>query len=229
MIRSSVQPTRGGRIDNGLRLAAACGIVAPISFTTVVIVLGAIQPGYSHMSQAISELGGVGAPNATIQNINFVVTGLLMLPFAFGLDRGASGGKGSKVGPSLVAVNALAFIAAGFLQCDAGCQFVTPMGISHDLTGLAGFIAIGAAALILPRRLQTDARWQSYRSFSVVSGVGIIVFLAAFLSSGFFIPAYRGAFEILLVGTLLLWIEVMAIRLFQVSSLLHGLQGRALT
>jgi hypothetical protein len=46
----------------------------------------------------------------------------------------------------------------------------------------------------------------------VIAGLAIIVFLAAFLSSGFFIPAYRWAIESLLVGTFLLWIEVIGDR-----------------
>ena len=99
-----------------LRLLALCGIVAPISFTTVVVVLGSIQPGYSHLSQTISSLGDIGAPNAAIQNINFVVTGMLTLAFALGLQRGIGDGKGSKVGPALVALWGMGLIASGFVQ-----------------------------------------------------------------------------------------------------------------
>jgi hypothetical membrane protein len=38
-----------------------CGIAAPLIFALLVTVSGAMYEGYSHASQAISELGGVEA------------------------------------------------------------------------------------------------------------------------------------------------------------------------
>lgn len=208
-----------------VRLLAICGIVAPILFTTVVVVLGSLQPGYSHLSQTISSLGSeqLGAAHAAIQNINFVVTGMLMLAFAFGLQRGIGDGKGSKVGPVLVAYWGMALIASGFFQ-QGNLRVFTPTTIMqgwagglHNLAGLTGFAASAAAALVLPRRLKTDARWRSYGSFSVVAGLLMIVFLVGFMQSFGLVPAYTGAIQRLMVGTILLWTEVMAIRLFQIS------------
>jgi hypothetical membrane protein len=212
--------------NNALRLLASCGIIGPIFFTTVVIILGAIRPGYSHVAQAISELGEVGAPNAIIQDINFVVYGVLILAFALGLHRGISGGKGSRIGPSLVAFSSVvAFtLGGGFFPCDPGCNFVTIRGTLHNVFGLTGFVAIIGAALILPRRLKTDSQWQSYRSYSLVTGLLTTVFLVAFIgsSAGLFLLGYRGAIQRLMVGTFLLWTEVMAIKLFKISSSSEG-------
>src|SRR3990170_1860649 len=95
------------QIDGISRLLAICGIIGPIFFTTVVVTLALLRPGYSHLAQAISELGEVGAPNAIVQDINFIMLGLLTLAFAFGLHRGIGARRGSKIGPALLAVFAV--------------------------------------------------------------------------------------------------------------------------
>jgi len=89
---------------NTLRVLAVCGIIGPVLFTGLVVIISYLRPGYSHMSQAISELGEVGAPNAIVQDTNFILVGLLIIAFSFGLHRGISEGRGSKVGPALVII-----------------------------------------------------------------------------------------------------------------------------
>ncbi len=72
------------RQSNSLRLLALCGIAAPIIFAIVIIVAGFFYEDYSHVTQAISELGGVDAQYPIIQNANFFVFGVLVVAFAFG-------------------------------------------------------------------------------------------------------------------------------------------------
>ncbi len=79
--------------DSTARLLAICGVIGPILFTTLALLAAFLRPGYSHVTQTISELGF--GPNAIVQNINFVVFGLLTIAFAFGLHRGLDKGRGS--------------------------------------------------------------------------------------------------------------------------------------
>jgi hypothetical membrane protein len=218
-VMSAVPSGSAVQTSKVLELLAICGIIGPIFFTTVVIILGAIQPGYSHVTQPISALGAVGAPNAVVQDINFVVTGVLTLAFAFGIHRGISGGKGSRIGPSLVALFSVsAFIGSAVFPltpCDQlqSCNSVT---LLHIVLGLTGFAYLAGAALILSRRLKADDQWRSYRSYSLVSGLLMIVFLVAFIAASA-LQYYPGLIQRLLAGTFLLWIEVMAIKLFRIS------------
>ena len=53
-------------------------MVAPILFALAVIVLGFVREDYSHISDAISDLGEIGSPNMAGQNVNFILTGLLI-------------------------------------------------------------------------------------------------------------------------------------------------------
>jgi hypothetical membrane protein len=48
------------------RLLALCGIIAPLFFVFIVILGGTMRPGYSHLSDTISELFSPGSPNKTL-------------------------------------------------------------------------------------------------------------------------------------------------------------------
>lgn len=75
----------GTQADKTLRLLAICGIIGPILYTSVLIIVGLLRPGYNHVTQYMSELDEVGGPNAIIMNIaGFTMLGLLMVAFAFG-------------------------------------------------------------------------------------------------------------------------------------------------
>ena len=77
--------------DNLLKFLALCGVAAPIVFAILVTVAGFNYPGYSHVVQVVSELGGVEAQYPLIQNANFLVIGVLFIAFALGLQRGLGG------------------------------------------------------------------------------------------------------------------------------------------
>ena len=51
------------------RFLAACGICGPVLYALVVLILGALTPGYSQAAQLMSELGESGAPYALAMNI----------------------------------------------------------------------------------------------------------------------------------------------------------------
>src|SRR5438067_1578096 len=88
-------PTAPGvRQSLALRLCLWAGIVGPLLFVLVFTVDGALTPGYSAMREVVSflELG----PTGWIQRLNFLLTGLFFILFAFGFfhwmrPRSASG------------------------------------------------------------------------------------------------------------------------------------------
>jgi hypothetical protein len=106
--------------DDTLRLLSMCGVIAPILFTVVIAILAFLRPTYSQVSQTISELGSPGAPNAIIQDANFLVTGLLITDFAFALRRGIPAVRSSR-GPALVGVlGMVSFVLPAFFPISAG-------------------------------------------------------------------------------------------------------------
>ncbi|TLY00515.1 MAG: DUF998 domain-containing protein [Thaumarchaeota archaeon] len=71
---------------NGLnispRASALAGIIGPVVFVTVYTVFGLATPGYSPLTQVISNLEL--APYGWIQQLNFLQCGTLIIIFAVG-------------------------------------------------------------------------------------------------------------------------------------------------
>jgi hypothetical membrane protein len=170
----------------GQAILSFCGIAAPAVFVLLVIIAGAYYPGYSHMTHAISELGGVAAQNPLIQNVNFFISGVLIVAFALGLHRNLEGARRSALCAALVAAFGLVMVAHAFLPCDVGCEFVSP---------------------------------ESYRGYSVMTAVvglaSLVLWIA--LAKAARIEIMNGSLQRVFAGTILLWIEVIAARLFVLS------------
>ena len=64
-----------------------CGIAAPAALAIFVVWAAAVTPDYSHVANTISQLAAQGRPHPAIMGAGFVVFGLLMDGFAFGLYR----------------------------------------------------------------------------------------------------------------------------------------------
>ena len=207
-----------GRIKpNGVqRVLAVCGIIGPVLFTIVLVTLGLLRPGYSHITQSMSELGEVGAPNAIIMNIaGFILLGHLMVAFAFGLHRGISEGRGSKIGPALVAVAGTALVMTGIFPCDPGCADVSMVGITHSVFAMVAAFAMILAPLAIFPRLKGDNRWQSHLAYSLVTVVVALTLSAVYGLNVF--EQWKGALQRISMSVPLLWIEIMAIRLLRLS------------
>ena len=125
------------------RLLLLAGAAAAVVYAFTVILGGIMRPGYSHLSQAVSELIEEGAPNTTILNLLFLLYNLLTALFAGGLffftaqrrDRG-----GLRVAASAVLLAEAAFgFATVFFPQDVPGTAGTPAGSIHIvLAGLKG-------------------------------------------------------------------------------------------
>ena len=51
-------------------------MVSVIAYTVAVIVLGHLNPGYSHVADLVSELGGTGSPYNFVLNITLMISGI---------------------------------------------------------------------------------------------------------------------------------------------------------
>jgi len=94
------------------RRLALGGILGPMVFVAAVLATATARPEYHQASQAISELGEVGAPRAALMNFGgFFLYGLLMIGFAVGLHAEIEHGPGDWLGPLLVAIYGLGYLA----------------------------------------------------------------------------------------------------------------------
>lgn len=203
--------------DRYQRFLAICGIIAPIIFTIILMIASLLRSDYSHLINFVSELGAVGAPYAIIQRINFVLTGILIVAFTFGLHRGIGDGKGSIIGPLLVAIFGLSSVMSGIFSTDT-IQPGSFSDIMHSMSSAIGSVAAIIAFFIISERLEKDILWRPYQSFSIV--IAIVAIIVSVVGAGILgAVGTPGLGQRLFLAVLFLWIEVMAIRLFQISSI----------
>ncbi len=195
--------------SQAVRMAALGGVIGPILFAVMVIVNGVVYDGYSHVGQKISELGGEGAEYAILQNINFVMIGVLTIGFSWALARDLGP---PYLGPALIGIFGLfSSIANGLLPCDVGCQGETTVGLLHNVTGLSGFIAAIVGMFVLARRWRDDPTWQSHARFTRAVALVAVGSLAWFvITQALDTQSLAGLAQRIFAGGLLLWIAVTA-------------------
>jgi len=199
------------------KLLAICGIVGPILYAIVVITVGFLRPNYNPITQPMSELGEVGGPNSIVMNIaGFIMLGLLMVAFAFGLHRGISEGKGSKIGPALIVIAGAGSVAIGIFSYDPSCLTICPRIIMHVISVMVLGIGMAVAPFAIANRLKHDQRWRGYRFYSLATGVLTVIVGFVFFSNT--IEGWMGLLQRIALGVPLLWIEVMAIKLLRLST-----------
>jgi hypothetical membrane protein len=196
------------------RLGRECGIAAPLLWFAVIFLAGALRPGYSHVSQYISELAERGSPTATLmRGLGFYATGVMHLGFAAFLVRTFCRGRLAVAAALLIAIDGLSRIGAGFFPCDPGCSPALP-SVSQELHSLfarSGFLAMTAAAFAwgLVERGENNTPAAGY---SLASGCIAAAALVAVIAGA---RERVGLYELLASGTLSLWLLVFALRVAQ--------------
>lgn len=205
------------------RSFAVCGLLAPLGFAAVVVVLGALRPGYSHAESVVSMLGAEGAPHAAVQRLNFVVSGLLLAAFAVGLHRGVADEQRSPWGPALLALAGLGWAGAGVFQIatdpSGAANWAAQTSLLHELAAGVFFYGAVAGLYLLSRRLRDAPRWEGYGRYTKwASGValGLMAFYGATGSDGLGVlpDGVLQRLYLVWVGT---WVLVLATNLFRTA------------
>lgn len=213
LTRPSISDSSGSHLSSAVggkasvRGAGVGGVVAPILFTILYLVLGLITSGYNAYSQTISELGQVGQPYAAFQDANFVLTGLLTIGFVVSLDASVARSLNSRIGSILLLAYPIAFIFVGTL-----IPLPSPL---HVPVGSISFFATLVGVIITSWPMRKDALWHRIASFTLVTGVVSVVgfFFYGFLQSQSFAGAWLGLAQRLVLAPYFVWIEVLAIKL----------------
>ena len=197
-----------------LKLGILCGVLAPLLWAAVIVLCGTLTPGFSHVTQYISELGERGSSTELLMRYGaFVPTGLMHLAFAGALALIFRNNRLGVIAAILLGVNGLARIAAGFSPCDAGCAETGSLDQRmHSLSAAVGFLALAVSTVLWSVVLKRAPNLRNLSAYSVASGIlglAFLVLMAASAEPG----AARGLFERLSSGVLSLWILVFALRL----------------
>ncbi len=198
-------------------ISAFAGIIGPIIFTILVIVLGLLSPGYNHLTQAISELGANNAPNMNIQALNFVIFGILTILFATGLWLHNRSFRTCSI---LIAIYGISAIVAGPVHCDPGCpaQTSSTIQIAHNLDALIAFLAFAIAPLFFWRSAKNIPAWRKTGVLSLdIANVSIPLVGAYIVIAGLSLSPYTGLLQRIFLGFLYAWLMLLSARLFQIN------------
>jgi hypothetical protein len=189
------------------------GMAAAIVFVTILLIEGALRPGYdpTYHTGSELELGERG----WIQRASFLQLGVGTWAFAAGVN----GTTGSVVASLLLAVFGMGSIVAGVFTPDPvrGYPPGAPSGPATELTsrhkihqaaGPIMFLAIFGACLALAGRLQTP--WQAYTLLTAVVGLALTASTALAYQRD---AARTGLVQRWLVVVYLGWIVLLGIHL----------------
>ena len=200
------------------RWLALGGVLGPLLFIVMTIIASLMRPGYDHVSSFISALGADGTPRAAMMNYGaFLPAGMLLTDFGVGLLLGLPKDRMMQVAAILVMVFGTGMLVDGLASCDPGCPNVGSRenGI-HNAVAPIAFISIIAAIGILGVRFRRWPEWKGVSSYSLISSVLALVFLAAVVSS-LQTRDFTGLWQRLMLGTMFLWCIVIGARLFRLT------------
>ena len=168
-----------------VRVGALSGIVGPPLFTLTFLAQEAFRrTEYDPIAEPVSALEA--GPNGWVQQVNFVVFGVLMLTFAVGLDRGLAPSRRGRLGPGLLGVASIGLFLAAALPLREDAAGVTYDPGGHFIAGVTFFLSTSLAMLALSRRLANDPHFRTLATYTAICGV--LAFLGFILLGRFAIP-----------------------------------------
>lgn len=190
------------------------GISSVLIFLFAVIVGGFLLPGYSHVSQLISESYAIGtAYGLQLRFLMFAPSGILIAVFAIGAGNIIPGTRISKIAFYGVAIfYGIATVVVSLFPCDEGCdkQLVNPSAaqLIHNFTGLLTYIIVPICLLVLGAAAHKWPNGKSMAYTGILCGL-ICIFFVSLLSSDVE-SAFAGLYQRIIESSILFWITACA-------------------
>jgi hypothetical protein len=195
------------------RAFALIGIVGPLFYIALVVVLGLLWQGYDPIRQTQSELGAVDSPYGDLMNgAGFMGMGFTILAFTAAYHLLLRHGMAKTLATVLLVLGGLGMVVVGFSPCDAGCVDVTRTGELHSIFSMPGAVGLPAAAMLSARTFHSDGRfgtgWQAVSFWLGLLTLASGPIIAAELVGGVNGSLQRGA-----MWAPLLWITLVSWKL----------------
>jgi hypothetical protein len=163
-----------GRIGQGnlIAIGAVAGMIGPLLFTVGFIVQGLFRHDeYDPIAETVSALEA--GPNGWIQQLNFLVFGILMMIFGAGLGFGLRTRRW-RIASAIVAWWAVGLLMAGLfpLRENADGQTYDSTGL-HQPNGAVFFLSMWVGLGILSWCLRPDLRWRDLVPYTMITSVAL--------------------------------------------------------
>ena len=195
-------------------IMALSGIVGPLVLGIAGVTAAFSHPGYDPIRESISSLALT--PMGWLQSIGFLVFGLLTEVFVVGLFFSIRRGRGFALGIAVLVCAGFGLLLLGAFQTD-------PVGISHTIEGTIHSVAAAivfwffpAACLLIAPSLRHVTYWKDLYLYNIITGAFNFSLLIVLL----LLPVHQnwfGLYERIIVASMVIWVEVMAIWLLRLS------------
>jgi hypothetical protein len=199
---------------NAYGIVALSGMVGPLVLGIAGVTAAFSHPGYDPIRESISSLALT--PMGWLQSIGFLVFGLLTEVFVVGFFFSIRRGRGFALGIAVLVCAGFGLLLLGAFQTD-------PVGTSHTIEGTIHSVAAAIvlwlfpiACLLIAPSLRHDPYWKNLYVYTIITGVFAFLLLIVLL----WLPVHLswfGLYERILVASMVIWVEVMAIRLLRLS------------
>ncbi|HXV56708.1 MAG TPA: DUF998 domain-containing protein [Gaiellaceae bacterium] len=201
-----------------LRLAAACGLLVPVTFVAGLVLGDLVQPeAFSPADDDISDLGALTATHPWLYNqVSSNLTGILLLALALGLWRALGPGTLARLGVATFAVVGLGRFLEGFLRLDcqgidASCENTSWHAEAHRVESGISAAATVLSPLILAFAFRRLPEWRRL-------WIPTLLALPASIAAGVvFSVLGEGAATRATSIVWTLWVGLVAYRLLRVS------------
>jgi hypothetical membrane protein len=194
------------------------GIIGVAFYTLHVVLGGLLWNGYSHISQAISELTGEGAPNAVMLRVLTTIYGVLMIVFSVTVIFNFKTIKAKKLAMAgavlLVVMETVSLIGYGLFPMNQSESAGSFQNIMHIVvTAIVVLCTIGSGYFIGIGLWKTEG----------IKRIGIFIFVCSIIITifGALTPIamanslpFSGLTERINIFTLQIWLSVLSVFLF---------------
>ena len=169
--------------DSRTKTLLSCAAIGFLVFVSIFLLEGIVRAGYNPLRHPISSLS-IGEWG-WMQQLNFMITGSLVIAFAIGLGSALRNQKGGKWTPRLVGMVGAGLIGAGIFSTDPVYGYPTdqPMvlaqfsthGHLHDFFSIFVFICLPIACFKM-RRYFASVNKPGWALYSVVTAIAMLAF-----------------------------------------------------
>jgi hypothetical protein len=226
--RGTVAPAATRR-RSALPALAWAGIVAPVLFTATFLAQEALRRDeFNPISEPVSALEA--GPNGWVQQVNFLVFGLLTMAHAIGLHRGMGPARGGWAGPALLFITGMGSLVGGTFPVYEDAVGITYAPAAHTVGGMIFFLGSPAALIVLSLRMRHDPSWRGLAPYTL--GSGLVLLALALVGMVFVRPdaaplhEWAGLYQrIMIVAVLFPCRIALGVRLLSIARTPYGISG----
>ena len=191
------------------------GVLGPVIYFAMALIIAAILPEFNLQTQMISELGATGSQYSQIFNLlGFLPNGIFIIAFGVYFYSQLKTYEFSPWPAILVIVHGIGMMLVAYFSCDLACMPTDPSlkHIGHNIIGGLMFPALQVAILIFAIQLFKRGQSKTYAYGSIFTFIVAGVFFALF-SMSIESRDFTGGYQWLFIGTLYIWLAVVCFKL----------------